>query len=257
MYKLVSLDLDGTLFNSHSKISTRNAHALALCHEHHIETVIATGRPPRFTFGHIPEVLEEYYLVCYNGAHVYYNRELILEKAIKNQTVRDIISYVHERDGSIRVALESKDIIYCNFEMSKVWPNIAYKPLDELHDYDHICKLLLINHEAVDFDDLKKKFGQDCYIISTDQGRLIEIMDKRVSKFNAIKWIAARENIAIESVIAFGDDHNDLEILSGVGLGVAMANGVDCLKTIASEVTLTNDQDGVAIVLERIIKENV
>lgn len=252
MYKLISLDLDGTLFNDASKVSERNLKAIHACHELGIETVVATGRPPRFTFSCIPDELSKDYCVCYNGAHIYYNKELILEKCMKDKVVRDIIGTILEMDSSIKIALESENVIYSNFDVSKYWANIQYKTLDELADYDHICKLLVINCDTLDYDALVNKFKRDCYIIQTDNGNLIEIMDKGVSKYEAIRWIASRESIDISDVVAFGDDFNDKEIIMGVGLGVAMENGHKDIKEVADQVTLTNEQDGVAICLENL-----
>lgn len=252
MYKLISLDLDGTLFNDASKVSERNLKAIHGCHELGIETVVATGRPPRFTFDCIPEELSKDYCVCYNGAHIYYNKELILEKCMKDETVRGIIELVLSMNNDIKMALESENVIYSNFDVSKYWAKIQYKSLDELASYDHICKLLIINNEAIEYDELLSAFEKDCYIIQTDKGNLIEIMDKRVSKYEAIKWIAEKEGIDIHEVIAFGDDFNDKEILMGVGLGVAMENGHDVIKKVADQVTLSNEEDGVAICLERL-----
>jgi hypothetical protein len=254
MYKLVSLDLDGTLFNGDDQVSERNLNVIHACHIKGIETVVATGRPPRFTFGYIPEVLNENYCVCYNGAHIYYNTELIYEKNINNTVVKNIIQMVLNMDPTMKIALEAKNVNYCNFDMSKYWPNVDFKDLNELADYDHICKLLIVNCDSLDFDALHKQFNSSCYVIQTDQARLIEIMDRSVSKLEAIKWIANREDILVDEVIAFGDDLNDYEIINGVGMGVAMENGHHEIKGVANEVTLSNDCDGVAVFLEKIIE---
>ena len=101
---------------------------------------------------------------------------------------------------------------------------------------------------------LNESFRESCYVIQTDQARLIEIMDKSVSKLEAIKWIAHREHILVDEVIAFGDDLNDFEIIEGVGMGVAMGNGHHEIKDVANEITLTNNCDGVAVFLEKIIE---
>ena len=75
MYKLISLDLDGTLFNSKGKISNRAMKSIQTCRNLNIESVIATGRPPRYTFSFLPEILTMEYCICYNGARIYKNKK--------------------------------------------------------------------------------------------------------------------------------------------------------------------------------------
>lgn len=254
MFKLISLDLDGTLFDNKMKISDRNIKAIKACHEAGCETVVATGRPPRFTFDVIPNEISGEYCVCYNGAQIYYNQDLIYEQVIRGKDVKDIIQYVKNQKDKIRVALESKNIIYCNFDLETFWPGFDFKPLEELKEFDHVCKILLIDHKSMNYEAFMNRFKDTCYIIQTDSGNLIEIMEKSVSKYEAIKWIAKRMSINVEDVMAFGDDLNDMEIIKGVGKGVAMGNGHKAVKEIAKEVTLSNDEDGVAVILEKMLE---
>lgn len=254
MYKLVALDLDGTLFNSQSQVSERNITAIKNCHKHKIDTVVATGRPPRFTFGHIPSLLASDYTVCYNGAQIYHNSQLILERCMNHGLIVKIIDFVLSHKD-IKMALESRDVIYSNFDMKRVWPNIESCDIDDLADYDHICKVIILNKPGFDDQAFIEDFKKECNVILTDGGKLIEIVDKNVSKLTAIKWIAEREGIDINEVVAFGDDLNDMEIIQHVGLGVAMLNGHDQIKAASNYVTDTNDKDGVALVLEKIIED--
>jgi len=255
MYKLVALDLDGTLFNNESKVSVRNIDAIRNCHHHNIDTVVATGRPPRFTFGHIPEILARDYTVCYNGAQIYHNHDLIFEMCMSHDLVQSIIAYVTSQSSEIKMALESRDVIYSNFDMKRVWPDIESRDLKDLADYDHICKVIILNKATFDDGSFNETYQDLCNVIFTDGGKLIEIVDKTVSKLAAIEWIAQRESIKIEEIIAFGDDLNDIEIIKHVGLGVAMSNGHDKVKEVSNHVTASNDCDGVAIVLEKIIED--
>ncbi|MCH4888229.1 HAD family hydrolase [Acidaminobacter sp. JC074] len=254
MYKLISLDLDGTLFNDQDQVSKRNMTAIKSCHQNNIETVVATGRPPRFTFGRVPEDLLGGYCICYNGAMIFYNQSIIHEINMDDKLVKEIIQMVETMDVSIKVSIESNDKIYCNFNLRDLWPKIDYEPIENI-DYKKVCKILIMNQESLDYDKLQKQFGHLCNMIQTDHGRLIEIMPMGVSKYDAIKWVADKEAICIKEIIAFGDDLNDLEILKGVGLGVAMENGHTKLKEVADHITLSNVEDGVAACLEDIIRK--
>jgi len=251
MYKLIALDLDGTLLNNHSKVSQRNLEAVLSCHRNDIQVVVATGRPPRFTFGYIPDLLTKDYCVCYNGAQIFRFGKLVYEQAIDTRIINEILS---ETKSSENIVLEAKKSVYSNFPKTTLWEDVKHKPINGLHDDDIIYKLLVVDPSKNLYELLNEKYSAHCYIIETDGGNLIEIMDKSVSKLNAIMWVAKEENIDSKCVMAFGDDLNDLEIIDGVGMGVAMGNGHKQLKEIANIVTLKNDEDGVAVVLEKMIE---
>ncbi len=253
MYKLVALDLDGTLFNDKDNVSRRNMDAIELCHRNGIETVVATGRPPRFTFKKIPQKLLKEYCICYNGAQIFFDGNLIYEKRIDSKTLMQMIETLLDMDSNVQIVLESDNKVYSNFELSSQWGNMSYESIESV-DYSRVCKILIINHKKIDYKRLFDLYGDQCNMIQTYNSELIEIMPKGVSKYEAIKWVADRENIATKEIIAFGDDLNDFEILDGVGFGVAMANGHQELKSIADHVTLSNLEDGVAVCLEEIIR---
>ncbi|MBI9011847.1 MAG: HAD family phosphatase [Clostridiales bacterium] len=251
MYKLISLDLDGTLLDNESKISERNLEAVLSCYKNDVQVVVATGRSPRFTFGFIPELLTGNYCVCYNGAQIFRFGKLVYEQAMDTKTLNAILAEteVHEH-----VVLEGRKSVYSNFPMTTFLEDVKYAPITGLHG-DDVYKLLVINPSKNLYDRLNKKYSTHCYIIETGGGNLIEIMDKSVSKLNAIMWVAKEEHIDSRYVMAFGDDLNDLEIINGVGMGVAMGNGHIQLKAIADIVTLSNEDDGVAVVLEKMIED--
>jgi Cof subfamily protein (haloacid dehalogenase superfamily) len=252
MYKLISLDLDGTLLSSSGKISKRNVESIKACHNSGIETVISTGRPPRFTIDQLPKEIVRDYVVCYNGARIYYQNKLIQETFLRTEVVKSLIDFLTE----FEFGMEFEDQLYVNFDINKIIPSIAGRPMIELEAFHSINKVLIVNNDLFPMDHFLNQFAPYCKIFVTDSGRLIEIMDRTVSKANAIEWITRREGLNLNEVVAFGDDANDREIIESVGLGVAMANAIETLKQCADEVTLNNDEDGVAIILERILESN-
>jgi len=252
MYKLISLDLDGTLFNKDDQISERNYDALLLCQQMNIETIVATGRPPRSTFRDLPEILSGEYVITYNGGRIYKDKQLIYETSIKVDLVSEILTYLESLDSEIKIALDVDDQLYSNFNVKKHWPWVCFDYINTLKSYKNTYKIIILNNSLLALDNLKAQFSNACNILQTDGGRLIEIMAKDVCKFKAVQWVIDRMEIDMSEVIAFGDDDNDIEVIAGAGLGVAMANGSIGVKAVADEITLENDCDGVAIVLERI-----
>lgn len=127
--------------------------------------------------------------------------------------------------------------------------NPIVKSLEELVSFD-ATKILITGN--LDIEILMEKFASKLNILVTDQGQLIQIMFKKASKELAVAKLLNMYGIQYEDVIAFGDDHNDIGLFHACGWSVAMGNAVKELKEIASEITVSNDEDGIAVVLERI-----
>ena len=90
-------------------------------------------------------------------------------------------------------------------------------------------------------------------IISSSLYNNIEINMEGATKGNALLWLASYLGISREETMAFGDGENDLSMLKAAGIGIAMANGIEAAKEAADEITLTNDEDGVAAAIERLV----
>lgn len=128
------------------------------------------------------------------------------------------------------------------------------KKVSDLKSFDGTLKILIINESDLDLNHLKETFGHRCNMVLTYYDKLIEITASDVSKAQALKWITERLELSMDEVIAFGDDNNDHAIIEAAGWGVAMGNANDTIKLLANEITLSNDEDGVAVVIERIME---
>ncbi|MEH6943131.1 HAD family hydrolase [Bacillus sp. JJ722] len=112
-------------------------------------------------------------------------------------------------------------------------------------------KILLSNVKNTEY--FIQKFGDKVNIIMTDSAKLIQIMKVGVSKETAIANIADRLDLSLEKTMVFGDDFNDLGLFKLCGLPIAMENAIDELKRYAKKVTTSNDEDGVANILEKLV----
>ena len=101
--------------------------------------------------------------------------------------------------------------------------------------------------------ELSEEYGNAVNIINTDRNQLLQIMSKEAGKEKAVKQIVKNLGTNLNDVLCFGDDYNDLELFRSCGYTIAMENGINELKLISNEITRSNDEDGVAIVLERIL----
>ena len=104
---------------------------------------------------------------------------------------------------------------------------------------------ILVCLKSVDIEGLKSYLPDDCYLEIAD-GVMGMIMSKKATKFNAIISICDALEISPSEVICFGDDNNDISMIQGCGVGVAMANANTIVKEVADMVCLSNENDGVA-----------
>ncbi|MEK5036700.1 HAD family hydrolase [Sporosarcina sp. FSL K6-3457] len=256
--KAIVLDLDGTLLNSKKEVSERSIKAILEAYNKGIIVIFATARPPRSVKDFLPQKLQDIAAtVYYNGALVKddtagYSQHYPIESAITDE----IIEYVATRHPEAPLSIESEDIWYSHQILDyknamNTVTNPTIVPLNELKKIQ-ASKLLITDYPY--YEQLRKQFEHKVNIVCTDAGTLIQIMAKGVSKGRAIRDLCMQKNIPMSSVMAFGDDWNDLELFQACGFPIAMGNAIPELKDIAYFVTGTNDEEGgVARVLERLV----
>ncbi|WP_397539971.1 HAD family hydrolase [Rummeliibacillus pycnus] len=256
---VIVLDLDGTLLNSNKQVSNRNLNAVLNCYKSGKRIIIATARPPRSVKTFLPkEILEVSSFVFYNGAFIL-DKKLGLEEhnSIPKENSTKILAYCNEFLPQCKISIEEKDKWYSNQEISdssiynlKFSPNIL--PTEQLKEIK-ATKILLSDFDKDKLEKLQLILGEEVNLTVTDNGKLIQIMNKDISKKTGVLRLCSYYGVNPSEVIVFGDDYNDIEMFRLSGYAVAMSNAVSELKDIANEVTDTNDNDGVAKVLERII----
>jgi Cof subfamily protein (haloacid dehalogenase superfamily) len=257
MVKTIVLDLDGTLLNSKKQVSSRNLNVVLKLFKSGKKIIIATARPPRSVETFLPkELLDICSFVFYNGALVCDNKiGFEQHTSIPKSSSTRILEYCTEHLPHCTVSLEVKDKWYSNKEIpdSSIY-NVRYRPHiltnDQLKEFE-ATKMLLSNFEGV--ENLQLELGDKVKLVVTDSGKLIQIMNKQVSKETGILKLCSFYGVNRSEIMVFGDDYNDIEMFRMSGYSVAMLNAVHDLKIMADEVTDTNDNDGVAKVLERII----
>lgn len=252
--QIVVLDLDGTLLRDDKTVSERNLRAL---HEHVArggKVVIATARPPRMTLTLLPSLLNDLsYFICYNGAEAYYRQRRIYKRHIPQVLLKQILQWLDLHIPYCRLGIEHQDTFYTTDCLRHLFgPNldqtlIAKKGIDFLT----AAKIILDLTNVSDLAAFIEHFSSLCQIVVTDGGTLAQIMAPGVSKVATLQHILEKKwSLSLSDAIAFGDDTNDLEMITQCGVGVAMANAVSALKDVADVMTCSNNEDGVAAVLE-------
>jgi len=268
MYKLVAMDLDGTLFNPAREISPKNQKAIESLKERGVYVVIASGR----TYEDIEVMvhslgLSEYpraFFICYNGviAAKTHPFQLIYQKMIHAEDVRRI-GRLAEANGlkmhvfaSDRIYLSEgiEHIIQSDFEMIGKAERVV---VSDYQGSDEVYKVLI-----VDQDDKLNRFQRtipqdflDDFAIFKSASHLLEFVHKDGSKGQALAELSRSLGILPEEVMAFGDEENDISMLQYAGMGVAMENAKPNVKKIARRITLSNKMDGVAEVINQYLLE--
>ncbi|GBF75805.1 hypothetical protein PA598K_04237 [Paenibacillus sp. 598K] len=253
--RAIILDLDGTLLNSSKQVSRRAEDAILSCARSGMRIVFATARPPRTVARLLPASLREAgAFVYYNGAQIHCpHTDFAHHEAINPELVAALIDHCLAVDPDADLGLEVLDVWYALREVEEhVRMNVTGGPivqsLEELKRHA-ATKVLVSGYASVEA--LLAAFGERLSIVVTDQGTLVQIASAQVSKEAGVRMLCKRYGIAMADTLVFGDDYNDLGLFRVCGWPVAMGNAVPELKQAAREVTATNDEDGVALVLER------
>jgi Cof subfamily protein (haloacid dehalogenase superfamily) len=258
---MVASDLDGTLLMSNERVSQRTRLALHAL-PRGVPFVIATGRPPRWTWDVAEAVGVGGFAVCSNGAVTIdtQTRQVVDTRCFSRAEALVVVDAILSVAPDVQFAVDGLDFFGHEASYIPAWAipdDVRVAPIRDLA-VDNSLKILFRHFEMSDelltkIVDVVGANGAVTYgATGSVTGRtLIEVMAPGVSKAAALHRIADQHGIAPDEVVAFGDMPNDLEMLAWAGHGVAMANAHLDVLAIANEVTLSNNDHGVAHVLER------
>lgn len=273
--KMVFSDLDGTLLATDKSLSPRTRRALVALGERGIEFVPCSGR----ALSGIPEELLSlaacHYAVCSNGAKILEVKdgrtlhEVLLGIGRARQLwerVRTLdVTFDIFADGKIwssRPAFERMDsygIDPYTLKSVKGFRTVTDETPDEIFDRlerdgGKLERVTLFWHAERDRDAAIAAIGEDPTLVWTNSvPHDIEVLDRGCGKGTALKWLCGHLGIPVEDSLAFGDGLNDASLLAAAGLGIAMANAEPETKVAADRICPSNDEDGVAQVLERLL----
>ncbi len=266
---LICLDLDGTLLTDDKVISNKTANALkkAEAQGHHV--MIATGRPYRASESYYKQLGLKTPIVNFNGAFVH-NPMDPSWKSIHETIALPVVNEVVEAMQPFtiqNIVAEVKDDVYLQYHDEKLLDIFSLgDPRITQGDLRYFLKdnptSLLIQADPQSVDPIRRHL-EDVHAEVIDHRRwgapfdVIEIIRHGLHKAVGIQHVAKWMDIPKDRIIAFGDEDNDLEMIDYVGYGVAMGNGIDRLKSIANEVTETNNEDGIARVLNERLQLNI
>lgn len=256
--RVVATDLDGTLVRSDGSVSDRTRDVLARVQENGDLVVFVTGRPPRWMDQIAEQTGHRGLAVCANGALVF---DLATERVVEEHPLEPAAALAVVQ--ALRDALPG--VVFAVEHGAHFGHEPAYRPrwpvgrealvgaVDELV-HSPVAKLL-VRHEEFDADTLlaraREVAGELAELTHSSREGLLEISAAGVSKASTLELLVAEHGYGATDVVAFGDMPNDLPMLAWAGRSVAVANAHPDVVAAADEVTKSNDEDGVARVLER------
>ncbi|KYQ88249.1 HAD superfamily hydrolase-like protein [Tieghemostelium lacteum] len=282
-YRLIALDLDGTILNNDKKVSENSKRVLQyLCNNtfknengERVEVVLASGRAT-YLIQPVEEALGiDCYFIGYNGSICIstkkQNRKTIFSNRLNKTLQSSIYEFADKNKYFLNVygpeyvygidfpELRHKAVQYASMTGAKYqYIKESYKCgiLENMPDFEpNKCLAIFEDNDFVDeqIELLRPVFSElslvksNCH--SKEQGYqyYIEFLPKGINKGQSLVDFCKCQNIPLEQVVAFGDAENDIEMLSQVGLGICLQNGTEPTKKISKMVSeYTNDQDGVA-----------
>jgi HAD superfamily hydrolase (TIGR01484 family) len=260
-YRMAATDLDGTLLRTDGTVSRRTCEAMAAAEAAGIVLALVTGRPPRW-MGPVAEATGHHGIsVCANGALLYdlHTETVVGSTLLEQDAALRAVAALRAAAPGLTFAAEfvpgfGHEASYRHgWELGEV--EIRVGAAEDI--LDRPVSKLLARHPTMGCDDLLalavEALGPDVAVTSSSKEALLEISAGGVTKASALAGLAGRAGIPAAEVVAFGDMPNDLPMLAWAGRAVAVANAHPEVLALADEVTGSNDEDGVALVLERLI----
>ncbi|MBS4696855.1 Cof-type HAD-IIB family hydrolase [Aeromonas allosaccharophila] len=264
MFKVVVSDLDGTLLNKQHQISSRTRDTLHRLVEQGVKFVVATGRHHVDVRSFRDALGMDIYLITSNGAVVHDKQDqLVFNQPLPAEIAAELIAL--ERDPSIHLNVYQGDDWVVEEELPWLLSfhdesGFTYRLVDDLtkEPKEKINKVFYIgDHEKLLKIEthLNQRYG-DQLNVTFSLPDCLEVMHAGVHKGNAVRAVLEQNGFDMSEAIAFGDGMNDFEMLTMVGRGIVMGNAHDRLKMALPEYeqTLTSDEDGVAVYLEKLFE---
>ena len=265
MYKLIAIDMDGTLLRSDHTVSQYTKDVLKRVHKDGSRIVITTGRPIQGVQDYIKELgffTDDDFIICNNGASIYSVKDFtpIYTNFMDKKYCEDLFKLGLE----IGVTVEAFNPSYCissdEFSYFRTAEEVAMpmetrisKTPEDFINHGDMFKIMFVADEDKLNEAIKlvPKFYYEKFNLVHSLPQIFEFLNKDCSKGQALVKLCEIVNIDLKDIVSFGDAPNDADMITNAGTGVAMGNGYESIKKIADFVTDTNDNDGVAKFLDK------
>jgi len=265
-YKLIAMDLDGTLNNDAKQISDITRAALMDAQEKGIRLALASARPSPGLFRERDELrLQDHQgvLMSYNGGRIVdaATNEVLFETCMDLEETRSVLRELEKLpvtpilDDGKQFYVTDKNGYKVDYEC---WNNrMECTEVENLADFLSFAPIkILMSVDPAEIEDVQAKIAAllpGSLIVVKTAAFYLEVIPRQINKGQGILDICRVLGIGPEEVISFGDAQNDIPMLETAGMGVAMGNAAEDVKAAADMVTLTNNEDGIAAALEKLL----
>lgn len=267
MYKLIALDMDGTLLREDKTISEATKKAIQQAKKKGVKVVLASGRPLEGIERYLEELdllSEDDFVVSFNGAVVQKTKtkEIISHITLKGEDLKSLYELSKELGANIHAFSKEGCITpeltkYSILEGTINGIDVKVVDYNTIDNNEEIIKIMMVEEPEV----LEKVISQlpkevhEKYTVVRSAPYFLEFLNKKANKGAGVEALAQQLQIDPKDVICMGDAGNDEHMIRYAGLGVAMENAFEEIKAIADFVTKSNDEDGVAYVINKFILE--
>ncbi|MGT2929410.1 Cof-type HAD-IIB family hydrolase [Streptococcus dentasini] len=267
--RAVFFDIDGTLLNDRKNVSRSTQKAISELKNQGILVGVATGRGPAFV-GPFMENLGLDFAVTYNGQYIFTRDKIIYQNQLPKSTVYRLIKYAQERRREVSLGtslglLGSNIINMGTSRFGQVVSRLVPKKLTKL--VERSFKNIIRRIKPQNLEALKTIMREPVYqvVMVATEGETTKIQERfphikitrsspysadlisqGQSKIKGIKRLGLQLGFDLSEVMTFGDSENDIEMLVGSGIGIAMGNATEAVKQVAYYITDSNNQDGIA-----------
>jgi Cof subfamily protein (haloacid dehalogenase superfamily) len=265
MYKLIALDMDGTLLRNDHTISKETQKAIRSAKAKGVKVVLSSGRPMVGLNKYLKElnlIDKDDYAVSYNGALIQNTStgEVLAKTPMSLEDLNYLYNLSKELNVNIHLLTENSCVTpkwnkYSQHETDMNGIPLEIKDFDNFDPNTTIVKIMFIDEPEIlspAVDKLSKE-AYEKYTVVRSAPFFLEFLEKTVNKGSGVELLANSLGIKREEIICVGDAGNDLHMIEYAGLGVAMGNAFPEVKEIADYITLTNEEHGVAHVINKFI----
>lgn len=268
-YLLAAIDIDGTLSNSNKELSGYTVSTIIKAQKRGLKIVIASGRPTH-GLAYYADLLQIYdyggYIMAYNGGQItdFSTGKCIYNQALSAEAIKAAISLAREHQVTI--------IAYSETEILTESPDDAYipklsrnnrMPIKGVDDFLQVALemnpapvKLLLSCPPERIEDVVKVFKdglKNIIDVFRSADTFVELVPQGIDKGSSLSILGNHLNIHPDQMIAFGDESNDISMLKYVGMGVAVVNATEPAKAAADLITMSNNEDGVAHVIDMML----
>lgn len=267
MYKVVFIDIDGTLRNDLGEISRRTKEAVRRAVESGIIVIICSGRPVRSTVEVSEKCFASEFIITSNGAYGYNYKEN--KCMFKNKMEKQACLKLYElaEKNNVNFIMNTEKGRFCTKKKNNETDYLLNEQIEEFLEKTDVMQCLLHDSSFEKIRDLKPYVEKIENVGIKNQSKSLtdpnknplsytyfDIADEKTSKGFGVKKMCEALNIDVKDAISIGDDYNDVSMFEQTGLSVVMGNANDEVKSKAKYKTLDNNKDGVAVFLEELIK---